>query len=509
MDAAHAQVITCAPGASAEAAADPVERILTRLGRTHGEREVGRYFAEAARLRACGGDLEVTVPTEFAAHFLDRRFGRSLRDAAAAELATREDDISVRFRVDRDAFGGSSRSEEAIEADPGESRDVRAGAVRSATAGAGERLVHRLEDFLVGESNRLAYAAALVLAEGDGARHPPLFLHGACGVGKTHLVHGVARRFRELRPDARVMCTTGEAFTNSFVTAIRMGGIEKFRRAHRGLKLLCIDDVHLIAGKSATQNELLHTLDSLNLEGARIILASDCHPRQSAALGQALISRFMAGAVIRVDLPDPDLCRRLVQMRADRRGLPIEPAAVDAITQRASTIVGSSARDIEGMVMQVEAVWRGMPELRTPAGAVGLHVVERALGAAGLGSRIAPRRAVRAEDVVEAVCGALSIEPGEMSSKGRHPRVVFARAVAAYLSREMTTCSYPEIARAIGRPTHSTVVMADKRLRERLDGAPGVELGEEFAGLTVRGVCARIAEELSRATPRGRTSGVR
>lgn len=478
-----------------------VDRIMDRLGRDHNAREIGRYLREQARVSADESGVEVTVPTEFAAGFIDKRFGRALRDAVVEESAYSPIAPAVRFKVDRAAFTPSglghegsgervSASERGAGRERGEARAPRAGAPRADL---------RLDDFLVGHSNRLARAAAIDLAESVDARVAPLFVHGPCGVGKTHLLHGVASHYMSRNPGSRVLCTTGESFTNAFIGAVRTGSMEKFRRAHRGLRLLCIDDVHLIAGKNATQTELLHTFDALNLDGARILLVSDGHPRQTTALGQALASRFLAGAVIRIEPPDAELCVRLVERCAARRSIPLEPGAAEVVAGAVSTIIGRSVRDIEGLVAQVEAVWRAMPEFRSPSGAVGHLIVERALGLSGAGARSMPRRAIQPAEVVRVVCRALAVEPSEMSSKGRHARVVFARAVAAYLCREITNASYPEIARAIGRPTHSTIVVADKKLRSRLSAPAPIELGEAFKGLNIGGVCGRIADELGRA----------
>lgn len=490
-----------------------VERILGRMGRDHGERDIGRYFADQTRIVADDAGVEVTVPTEFAAGYLDKRFGSSLREAVRETLGD-ETAGGVRFRVDQSVFSGSSDASLPSVAGsvPGRRQaesesDSRHAAAptrqvttrRESPRGEDRRDGYRFETFLVSESNRVAHGAASHLVESTERRHAPLFLHGPCGVGKTHLLHGVSHQFRRLNPGAKVCLTTGEAFTQSFISALRGGTIDQFRRAHRGLHLLCIDDVHLIAGKSATQTELLHTFDTLNLEGARIILASDCHPRQTASLGQALASRFMAGAVIRIDPPDAELCARLVTLHASRRGLAIEPAASEAIASRIAATPGRSARDIEGVMAHIEAVWRTMPEIRSPIGGVGMLIVDRALGAGGVGPRFASRRAVTPDRVVGAVCDLLDVTASQMASKGRHPRVVFARAVAAYLSRELTTASYPEIARAIGRPTHSTIVAADKKLRSRLDAPHGLSLRDDLGGLSVRAVCARVADDLVRS----------
>jgi chromosomal replication initiator protein len=192
-------------------------------------------------------------------------------------------------------------------------------------------LQHRLDDFVVGLSNRLAYAGATRMADEDGPC-APLFVHGPSGVGKTHLLQGLAARFTERRPGAVVRYISAEAFTNEFITAVRAGKIDAFRKLYRKVDLLCIDDVHFFSNKDATQSELLFTLDAVGLEGSRLALASDEHPREIQKLSERLLSRFLAGAVVRVDTPDPALREKLVKLAGDRMeaawkdaGLPILP----------------------------------------------------------------------------------------------------------------------------------------------------------------------------------------
>src|SRR5262249_7964579 len=151
-----------------------------------------------------------------------------------------------------------------------------------------------------------------------------------CGLGKTHLLQGVARRLQEVRPSAVVRYTTGEAFTNEYIAAVRAGSgkCEQFRRAYRGVGLLCIDDVHFLANKQATQGELLHTFDAIDLSGARVALASDEHPRMVRSFSEALVSRFMSGAVVKLDFPERELRERMILAIAGRRGHTIDPAGV-------------------------------------------------------------------------------------------------------------------------------------------------------------------------------------
>jgi chromosomal replication initiation ATPase DnaA len=212
---------------------------------------------------------------------------------------------------------------------------------------------YRLDRFVVGQTNRMAHASAtrVVVPEEQGG-WKLLFLHGSCGVGKTHLLQGVARRFAEHHPGRRICYTTGERFTNQYIAALRENRIEAFRRALRRIDLLCLDDVHFLANKRATQDELLHTLKSIDLTGARLVIASDEHPQHITRIADHLVSRFMAGVVMGIDPPDEDLRQRLVDEFARRRGLQLAPAVASAVAH----LPFASPRELEGAVAKVDAV---------------------------------------------------------------------------------------------------------------------------------------------------------
>lgn len=376
---------------------------------------------------------------------------------------------------------------------------------------------YRLEDFIVGPSNRLAYNAAQRLADGDSGfsgaatshaaplgagSYSLLFIHGPCGVGKSHLAQGAAARFRERHPGAVVRVTSGDAFMTEFVTAIRDGsgsnssstGIDRFRRHYRKTDLLCIDDVQALASKQATQAELLHTFEEIARSGARVVLVSDQHPRQLEKFSPQLVSRFLAGMVAGISPPDEELTRRLIKTLALRRGLVLDDNAVNAVASRARLMPGAatglSVREIEGILTRIEAVHRLLPDHSGAAdswagsGAINLLTIERALGsstaaphadgagasvsAAGRGRGGADGRLVRVETIITQTCRYLSVDPSDLSARTRHKRVVLARAVITHLARQFTTMSFPEIARAIGRPNHSTVITAYQRLAGQL-----------------------------------------
>ena len=479
-----------------------LSRVVGRLTQEVGRERFDRFFARQTHMRVDGGRLDVTVPSGEVAELLDRRFGSTIRRVALAEIPS-ADEIGVRYRVDRNAFNRNadplqeSRRATPLTAPQAAEPASRLGAAAPVAPAAKQSTSrrYRLDEFIVGISNRLAYNAALQVAEaGDASQFSPLFLHGSCGLGKTHLLQGIAARFSQLYPGRIIRCTTGEAFTNEFIVALKTGKIEQFRRSYRRVDLICIDDVHFLSNKEATQTELLHTFDAIGLSGARIVLASDEHPREIAKLSRPLSSRFMAGMVVRIDPPDQKLREQIIRSFASRRGLAIEPGAITLIAERTAT--GSSIREIEGLITQVEAAHRLLPDLAHD-GAVGMNCVRTALGLSDATVKPAgPKRPVAIDVIMGTICRELRVDPAEFSGSGRHKRVVLARALTVQLARELTTMSYPEIARAMRRPNHSTVITAHQRLSAQLKTTPEVNLGEscgpEWEGTTLAGMYERL-----------------
>lgn len=457
-----------------------------------------------------GGRVDVTVPTGFLADLLGRRFGESLRRAAGATLGESDPTkVELAFHVDGGAF--ASAPSDAVEparpaaGRPGDSITAPSRAP-SATQPARRKndhaLRHRFEDFIVGESNKLAHAAARRLAEGDDlSLTGPIFIHGACGLGKSHLLQAAAIRFLELRPRAVVRYTTAEAFTNEFITSVRTSSVDAFRRIYRGVDLLCIDDVHFLSNKDATQRELLHTFDAIGVGGARVALVSDEHPRDIRKLSQQLVSRFVSGAVVRIDPPEPTLRAKIVRQVAARRGMMLEDAAVQLLADR-SARGGASVREIEGMLSQIEATLLVRPEL-APRGSIGLALVHSALGmGTGSSDSYRIRRPIPLAQILAEVCRRLGVDQGELLGKGRHKSVVLGREMTVYVCRKLTTCSFPEIARAMGRGNHSTVLTAHKRLETQIaaGASPRTDVPPEFAGLTLAELASKLAGDVQRAS---------
>ncbi|MEO1716285.1 MAG: DnaA/Hda family protein [Planctomycetota bacterium] len=435
---------------------------LTRkLDDALGAERVDRYFRRDARLSVDGTSLIVAVPSPFHAGLIERRFGGLLRD-----IVTESFGPGFRFevRVEQDKFTAAGAQPAGVAgavagAGPTKTRRV---ATRKASAGS-DAIDERfdLDRFLVGASNRTAFDAAVRVAEGavDDA-YSRLFLHGPCGVGKSHLLRGIARR-RSGKQGGSVRCVSAEVFTNEYIQAVQHGRVDSFRRRYRRLDLLCIDDVHFLAGKNATQVELLHTLDTIELGAARLVLASDEHPHRIAELSKALSSRFVSGMVIEIEAPDADLRDRLLREMAHRRGIGLTDQAIASLREGRGR--HWSAREIQGVMTRLQAASTLEP---FSGDSLGPDDVERILCGA---ARTAADTPVRYDQVRDTVCKQLEVESAELGRSGRHRRVVLARAMITLLCRELTTMSYPEIARALGKRNHSTVITAHRRIEEQMD----------------------------------------
>lgn len=477
-----------------------------RLRGKIGTERYRKWFGDAVQIRQEGSSVEVVVGSAFLADMLERRYGETIRETAREGAAPGGSAVAI--RVDPGAF----RCEEQSGADeprPGVPRVPAAGdrqpQPRRPAGGLGDTpptlsppgpgpspngpARRLLEDFVVGACNALAYECAVRLADGESpSPFGLLFLHGACGVGKTHLLAGVAARHAAARPGARVRCVSAETFTNEYIQALRSHSIDRFRKRHRELDLLCIDDIHFLSTKEATQGEFLHTFDALELQGTRICLASDEHPGRIRSFSKELVSRFLSGMVVGVERPDRETGSRIAQRLAATRGMTIDERTAAMLAGRCA----GSVRDIEGAVVRLDALRRlpGMSDGRvTPA------LVEHALGRSGPER---PRRPMRVDRIVEHVAESLGVDVSELLGRGRHRRVVLARSMVAYLSRRLTTLSFPEIARAMNRPNHSSVITACQRVEAQIRAGEECAAGPGLDRVTVAELADRLEREMVR-----------
>lgn len=470
-------------------------RIATRLNKTLGPKRYAMWFDRSARFELEDRDLRVTVANKFLADGIGRQFREQVCEAARDELGH---DVRLDLGV---------RAAEPVAAPPADtpSADPRREKPAARRAHAGRRWRYTLDDFVVGPSNQLAFAAAMQLAEQDGDPGSPLFIHGGCGLGKTHLLQGICEHIAKRRPEYKVRYTTGEQFTNDYITAVRSNSLDAFRRKIRRLDLLAVDDVHFLANKEKTQQEFLHCFNEIELSGARVVLVSDCHPKEIQKFSDALSSRCVRGMVAQIDTPDTDTRLRLVEALAERRGLAVPESVAKAISQRCD----GSVRDIEGVLNKLQALT--MLQRRNQRGPVATPGLAPMIGH-GLVDQLfqsqpdpTPRKPVRFSAVLDAVCDLFALTAEEVTGRVRKSHIVLARSLMIHLAYELTPMSYPEIATAMGRPNHSTIVTAAGRIKKQLKAdKPALIPGQP--GETTP---SRLLEQLRQAVTRRRAAADR
>ncbi|MEX2162161.1 MAG: chromosomal replication initiator protein DnaA [Anaerolineales bacterium] len=311
---------------------------------------------------------------------------------------------------------------------------------------------YTFETFLVGNSNRLAHAASLAVAENPAKAYNPLFLYGRVGLGKTHLLRAIGNA--AVQSGLHVLYVSSEEFTNDLIQAIRSHSTQAFRDKYRRTDVLLIDDIQFIAGKESTQEEFFHTFNTLHGQNKQIVITSDRSPKGLVTLEERLRSRFEWGLIADIQSPDYETRLAILRSNAERLGKDVEPAVLETIARR----MQSNIRELEGALNRIlaYAYLRGLP--LTP------DLVDSALA-----DLIPEPQALEPEKLAEAVGQAFGISRERLLSRDRSAEVALARQVAMYLLREEAQLSLPQIGEILGGRDHTTVMHGCQKVGEMLE----------------------------------------
>ncbi len=340
--------------------------------------------------------------------------------------------------------------------------DIRAHARHASSSSQAEPLGNpklTFDQFVIGDSNRLAHAAALTVAEMPAQAYNPLFICGPPGVGKTHLLSSIANLLLLHNPDLTVRCTTGEAFTNEFLGALAARHADAFKLRFRDVDVLLLDDVQFLERTTKTEEEFFHTFNALHDSGRQIVLTSDRPPRDLQALEDRLRERFAAGLV--ADITAPDLATRLAILRKRAQHDKLELADAAALTVIAERI-RSNVRALEGALIRVVAFssLTGRP--------LTAELAREVLDSLYPQGATAPGGARTILEIQAAACEQFGLSSAELLSSARSARIAWPRQVAMYLARELTNESLPAIGRHFGGRDHTTVLHAWRRTSARI-----------------------------------------
>ncbi len=431
---------------------DALPRVLELLQQKIGTQKFNAWFKHCAHLGIEADHVKVTVPNPFVANWIESHFQGEI--ASAVREAT---GLGRRVVVNIDPSLSGELRQRQLDTQADLVAKANEGRCRNRTPSHPTAIRHRLKDFVVGSSNKLAYSAALAVASGT-AQFNPLFLHGSCGIGKTHLLQGICDFVSHSSRNGRPLAwryVTGEQFTNDFISHLRQRKLEDFRSRYRKLDLLAIDDVHFLSAKKATQDEFLHTFNSIQSAGKQIVLASDAHPRMVGELNEQLVSRFVAGMVVKID--PPDQATRMEILR--RRCATMKLAVPQDVLEYVAAHIRGSVRELEGTLMKLSAL------ASLDGGAITLR-----LASAALSDHLARTdSALTLGDIEAAVAAFFGITVADLHSSRRTRTVSVARMICMFLARRHTRMSFPEIGRFMGK-NHSSVVLAVQRLESLIAG---------------------------------------
>lgn len=315
---------------------------------------------------------------------------------------------------------------------------------------------YTFDTFVVGNSNRLAHAAALAVAESPAKAYNPLFIYGGVGLGKTHLMHSIAHFIASQNPNSKILYASSEKFTNELINSIRDDKNEAFRNKYRNIDVLLIDDIQFVVGKERTQEEFFHTFNTLHDANKQIIISSDRPPKEIDTLEERLRSRFEWGLIADIQAPDLETRIAILRKKAELEGLFIPE---DVFLFIAKTII-SNIRELEGALNRIIA----FSSLANKP--ISVELANEALK--DLVSRDIPK-VITSDYIQEVVAAHFHLKPEEFKSAKRTRTISFPRQIAMYLSRKLTDLSLPKIGKKFGGRDHTTIIHGYEKIAREME----------------------------------------
>jgi chromosomal replication initiator protein len=311
---------------------------------------------------------------------------------------------------------------------------------------------YTFENFLVGPCNRLAHAAALAVCESPGVTYNPLFIHGAVGLGKTHLLQSIYIQLQQRPSQYNIAFLPCETFVNHYISTIKSGNWDNFRSRYRESDVLLIDDVHFFANSQSSREEFFHTFNTLYSQQKQIVLSSDCPPEEIPTIEERLVSRFRWGLIARIDPPSFETSVAIIQRKAALLNIdiPYEVACYLAGT------VSSNVREIESSIVNISK-YASLNNTK-----IDMNLVKRIVH----DSLKERRKCISIEDILNTVTKHFGVQISQLHSKRKFKSITLPRQIAMYLARRLTTLSLEEIGGYMGGRDHTTVMHADGKIQK-------------------------------------------
>ncbi|MCB1235386.1 MAG: chromosomal replication initiator protein DnaA [Verrucomicrobiae bacterium] len=471
-------------------------KVCARLIESLGEEAFSRWFKPVKLVSLARERLLFQTPNDIYSVWIEENYLDELTAAFQAELGVVP---PIEFELDRNApdltASDADRSEDAPELsaddvtapDPA---DLHSDGVASAAASetspptqshhaqpldgkfakagkaAGLSPLYSFENFVIGDSNRLAHAASIAVSEKPGRTYHPLFIHSPSGLGKTHLLHAIGWEALRRRAKSKVVYITAEEFANEYIAAIQTNSLISFRKRFRQADLLLIDDIQFLGGKDGMQEEFFHTFNSLTDTHKQIVLASDCPATEIRNLEERLVSRFQWGMTAEVAPPSNETRIAILRRKREERPAPVPDSVIEFIAGR----ITANVRAMEGALIRAATAF----SLGAPMDEASL---ERSL-VDFLGDDGHCR--VSVHEIQETVAAHYDVTIRDLTGRRRTSHISMVRHVAMHLSRDLTDLSLAEIGKEFGGRDHGTVIHAAKKIQVRAEKDPGLRRTLEF-----------------------------
>lgn len=469
-----------------------INAIYEALAAKVGQQKFRIWFKNSTEMALADGYLKMSVPNSFIASWIENHFSNEINQAVRSVIGA---GVKVTFTVNPELSGHQGRApldSQGAAPTPSQAahqQRLHAEARKKKAAEGRERLKFSLETFVVGSSNELAYNAARVVVNEQQSPFNPLFIHGGYGVGKTHLLQGICNAVLEKRPVTRWLYLSAEDFANQFVLALKTKKLETFRGRMRQTDLLVIDDIHFLASKPSTQEEFLHTFNTIELAGKQVVLASDAHPKMIGQLSEKLVNRFVSGMVVKIETPDLQtrckICRQYL-MSIKTINTPVPDNVIEYVAENLRTNV----RELEGALLKLiaySALKNEKVSVSTAKAILAEHL-----------ERCDPIAHV--SDIESTVAGYFGITPAMMRSPKKDRTVALARHFGMYLTRKHTKMSSSEIGRVMGNKNHATVLLACRKIEQMIQRNADLRWQSEVGNRIVKAqtVLSQLEESITR-----------
>ena len=393
---------------------------------------------------------EIGCPSIFVSNTIENRYYGLIKEALDKATGKKNDLVFVvKQNISQTTKHKEVRNEPLFEIK--EEGDESAEAIKRV----GLRPDFNFDTFAVSSTNQMAHAAAVAVAQSPGKAYNPLFLYGGVGVGKTHLMQAIAHNVLNRNPKAKIIYCMGEEFTNEIVNAIREKTTKEFKQRYRSTKLLLVDDIQFIAGKTAVQEEFFHTFNAIWRVGGQIVLTSDRKPEEISKLEDRLKSRFEGGLTIDIQAPDFELRSAILLIKAQQKGLKLP---MDVAQLIASNI--TSIRKMEGFLTRL------MTEAQTRKEAITLELTKAILGQSNENN--IPQKLVKPKEVISYVASFFNLKIIDILSPRRDKEIAYARQIIMYLLRSDLKTPLMEIGRLLGDRDHTTIMYGVEKITSLL-----------------------------------------